>query len=154
MNEAARGRLRRTTSGRRPRKRTPSTTSQQLVWTCDECGRPIRDGDGWVTIGYADIRAYRVAAADWERRHPRGDGWRILSLGEYEDFPNPVRWHVWHRRCDPDITSEDYFIDIDRIRTVAQLLEWSSHLMEKTWFANTTWKDVLRGQANQLGRTG
>ncbi len=136
--------LRKGTTSTRQRK----AAADPLVWSCDECGKPIANGAGWITIRYSEIGAFRRAEAEWEKRHP--DSWAPINLGDLFDFPEPVRWHVWHRRCDPDVGSTDYAIDIERIRTVPQLLEWSSHLMEKTWLPSTTWKDVLRGQANRL----
>lgn len=125
--------------------------SEPLLWTCDECGKPVTDGDGWVTIDYAELNAYRDATADWEKAHPTPEhGLRCFSLTDLMELPDPVRWHVWHRACDPNIDSCDYCIDVERIRTAAQILKWTAHLMEKTWLPDTTWRDLLRGQAERL----
>ena len=148
MNEAARGRLRRTTSGRRPPKRTPITTPQTLVWTCDECGGPIKDGDGYITVDYADIREHRARVADWNGRHPRGT---IYSLAETFDYPMPCQWRVLHRGCDLNLESEDYWIAVERIRTPAALIHWAAHLGAKTWIQETTWTAILHRQADALG---
>lgn len=153
-NERPRRASRRTTSARRlpehtPRKQQP----QNLVWVCDECGKPVGDGAGWVTISYAEIGTYRRDEAAWEKKHcTNPHGFNVHRLSDLMELPEPVVWHVWHKACDPDIDSSDYFIHIERIRTVAELLEWTSHLMEKTWLPSTTWRDVLRGHAEGLRR--
>lgn len=101
-----------------------------LQWPCDVCGKPIADGDGLVTIHRDEIPSHRRAEVEWKRRGPRGE------------------WRLWHRGCDPDINSDDYFFRIERVRTVADLLDMTAHLSEKGW--DTNWPDVLRGQAERL----
>jgi len=132
------------TAGRRRESAAHARLVAPLVWECDACRGPVADGAGWLTIRYDDIGEFRRAEAVSERKH--SDGWNLLEL------PRPVVWHVWHKACDPDIGSSDYCIDIERIRSVADLLEWTSHLMENTWLPLTTWRDVLRDQANALRR--
>jgi len=148
--ESASGRSRRLTSDRPP-KRTPRSTQQTLVWRCDGCDEPIRDGAGFIGIPWAELRAYKSAEEAWDLEHRvRDDGWDIFTVAQLQSFPQRVRWRAFHEACDPDWLAPGYWIGVARIRTTAELLEWASHLAEKEWIFDTTWSDVLRGQAEAL----
>lgn len=55
---------------------------------------------------------------------------------------SPVRWRPWHRGCWRG--QERYAIDVERIRTLAQVCDWTAHLMGKAWLRYTDWPLVLR----------
>lgn len=60
-------------------------------------------------------------------------------------------WHAWHKACDPDLTSDPYWIAVERIRTRAELKEWTRHLGDKRWIDDTNWWAV---EACQFARIG
>lgn len=117
-----------------------------IVWNCDVCGTAIADDEGYVTASYREINAYPDLVVEWERRHPsQVEGWDVRSFTDYMDYPEPASWRVLHRACDPFPTSNDYWISVERIRTLEQVIGWTAHLMEsKQWIGNTTWTSVLR----------
>ena len=66
--------------------------------------------------------------------------WTPLNLTELNTIPGPARWHVYHRRCDPQTASQnDYWFDIERARTDRDLLAWTAHLLDKDWLRDTNW---------------
>ncbi len=115
----------------------------QIVWTCEKCGFPVEDNDGALHV---DVRLALKARRDVQAAkdaHP-DSAW---SLGELMAQPGPVPWEVHHSACDPRPDSDDYWIAVSRARSHAQLLNWTAHLMGKTWLENTTWDDVIRTAA-------
>lgn len=117
---------------------------QILVWLCDECGAPVEDGDGYLTVKYADIREYKRSHDAFDEAHRRPNGWVVYNLAELDEIAGLARWSVLHRNCDPDPESEDYWYAIERVRTYADLLERTAHLLGKTWLPTTTWHSILR----------
>jgi hypothetical protein len=131
--------------------------SQTIVWTCEACGQPIADGEGYVTVDYADIHAYEAAMRAWEDRvrakmpaEWRERGGLMFTGADLLDHPETVRWRMLHAACDPRPDSSDYCIAIERIRTTAEAFEWAAHMLEKGWLVHTNWADILRGVASQL----
>lgn len=116
------------------------TTSRRIEWRCNECRRPVADGEGWITIDMREVKAREAAYAEWEARHPGP----VVNLRELLELPDEVQWQVFHRECDPNIDATAYWFDIERCRTEAQLLDWCSHLLEKQWLSATAWDDFLR----------
>lgn len=117
------------------------STSPQITWLCDGCKKPVANGTGHMEVRYADISAYKKARAAWHDANPG----RMIHGGALLDFPDRARWHVWHKKCDPDPEEEFpvYWFDIERIRTHAQVLKWTAHLMGKRWFEDTNWDQVI-----------
>ena len=122
----------------------------EIEWTCEVCDQPIADDAGYVTASYSAINAYRDAERAWEEEHPKTGRFRIVPLTDYVSYPSRVRWSVLHQGCDPNPDSTDYWIGVERIRTAADVLGWSAHLLEKKWLSITTWSDVLYGIKKQL----
>jgi hypothetical protein len=120
-----------------------------LTWSCDVCKRPIPDDAGYITVPYAEIHAHREWNDEFdEMLRIRGNGGlAVYTLGELNGMPDRARWHALHRSCDPNLDSNDYWIGVERIRTYPQVLEWSAHLLSKTWITDTTWQDILRRAA-------
>jgi hypothetical protein len=125
----------------------------RVTWTCEVCGQPIADGEGYVAMSYAELHEYKPALKAWEERIAEAypGPWRAYPFSELHDHPSPVRWHVLHGRCDPRPEGDDYWIGTERIRTAADVISWSAHLLEKNWIQDTTWSDVLREVEGQLG---
>jgi hypothetical protein len=63
--------------------------------------------------------------------------------------PEPAHWHAWHLACDPEPDGGRYFIDVERIRTAWDVLDWTAHLTQKRWLADTDWFDVVRDIAHR-----
>ncbi|MFF3729094.1 hypothetical protein ACFYXM_01855 [Streptomyces sp. NPDC002476] len=58
--------------------------------------------------------------------------------------PDQVRWRAHHEGCDPQRSGSHYRISAGKLRTRADLLDWTSHLMEKNGLPVTGWRDLLR----------
>jgi hypothetical protein len=123
------------------------TGTRQLVWTCAGCGQPITDGTGYVHIDLAAVGATRRAVAKWKTDHEGPDRPIVMSLAEYRDYPSRARWLTHHAACDPSPDSEDYWFDVARAATHAQLLDWTAHLMGKIWLEHTDWANLIRTKA-------
>jgi hypothetical protein len=127
--------------------------AQTLGWARDECGQPIAEDQGHITCDYADTRAHRAAAAYWERRHNPPGKLNVHQLSPLLEYPQQVEWRVLHGKCDPRPDSTDYWIAVKRARTVAELLDLTTHLLEtKNWLSTITWNSILRRRTNALGQ--
>jgi len=120
-----------------------------LVWLCDACREPVENGGGWVTISYAEIGEHQrqdkiIDAAALARG---GGSWKIYNLADIQDS---VRWHVYHRECDPEPDGPDYWIEVSRIRTLPQLVHWTAHLLEKNWISDTNWNSILYRHSSKV----
>jgi hypothetical protein len=128
----------------------PMSAADRIDWRCDVCGGSVGDGDGWLSVLYADIHAYEQAEAAWEEAHIQpGDGLTFYSLEDLWTHPRPAPWSILHKGCDPDPHASSYWIGIERIRTPIQVIDWSSHLLGKVWLTSTTWRSVLRTALGQ-----
>lgn len=112
-----------------------------IEWRCAVCEAPVADGEGYLHVSFAAIDAREAALAERDREHPRG--LRVYTLAALLNGPKPVPWEVHHARCDPRSRSNDYAIEIERIRTTVDLLEWCAHLLEKVWLSETDWPALL-----------
>ncbi|PBC35027.1 hypothetical protein CJ179_50275 [Rhodococcus sp. ACS1] len=92
----------------------PNASTSRITHVCNECGRAVDDGDGYVHI-----------------RYPKPGDTRRLH------------WEIHHRRCDPNLDRYDYAIAVERVRTLVQLAHWTQHLGRKLWFPATDWPDLV-----------
>lgn len=117
---------------------------QLLAWTCEMCGEPIADGEGYVELPSSETQRYANEKREWEERHGGSPHGRLLDMGALFDLPDEPHWWAVHRACDPEPSGGGYWFDIERIRTYADVLGWTAHLMGKCWFADTDWDQLLR----------
>jgi hypothetical protein len=134
-----------TTLSRTPRL---TLTRGRLTWTCEVCDEPIANNAGYVTANYAEFGAHQ----DWhrefderKRREAEAEGKRFVGfrLSELDDSPPRARWRALHQGCDPDVGSTDYWIGVERCRTLPELIHWTAHLMGKNWIGSTDWDKLL-----------
>jgi hypothetical protein len=122
-------------------------SASRLLWHCDICRETVEDGNGWVTIDLTDVRRAERAQASWDDTHPGSMFGSDIS--DISDLPDDVPWHVYHESCDPNVAEEHlvYSLDINRIRSAAQVVFWQLHLSEKPWIGVTTWNEFVRSRA-------
>jgi hypothetical protein len=123
----------------------------RLKWNCDICRKAIGDGGGYVLADRAHANQRLRAIAEL----PRHEG--VVSLAELvderRDIPPLSRWHAYHNDCDPRPNAEDeYVIDVHRIRTLAELVQWNAHLSEKTWIGETDWYRFIQRRFGPYAR--
>jgi hypothetical protein len=145
------------TSGLRETRKLACTVSRvgRITWLCDVCGQPIKAKTGYVTVddGKA-LRQYGDAEEREFRREveARANGQiAFIELTEMLSWPDSVKWQALHHDCDPDPERGDYWFGVERVDTLARLLDWAAHLSEKNWIAQTDWDDLLRTVAAAAG---
>jgi hypothetical protein len=123
----------------------------RIAWLCEVCNNPIGGKAGYLTVDRE--RAMRQSSDEQERQQRwRDEGRLAIPLSEFLDAPGPVRWQVLHLDCDLDLERDgDYWFHIERADTSAKMLDWSAHLMGKTWLEETDWDSVLRRVATAAG---
>ena len=128
--------------------------TDRIVWACDECRKPIADGDGYVTVSYDDLAEHEADERDYDRRMDEkyGPGLRAVTGTDFLTGPGLVSWRILHRDCDSRPDGVDYWIGVERIRSQAQALEWCAHLLGKNWIQHTDWARIARLAAN-AGKT-
>lgn len=120
--------------------------SVTITWRCDGCGVAIEDGAGYIEIDSAAAQQQALERRQWHREN---DG-KMLSLSEIP-VPRPVPWRAWHRACDPDPDGGEYWFDVERIRNMAQFLDFYGHVSGKTWHSSTTLRDIRALFGNVYG---
>lgn len=115
-----------------------------LTWFCDHCGLPVGDGDGYIEVdrsaAFENKRVWQAAKKERTDEH----GWVMWGVQDLLQMPRPVRWHVCHQGCDPSPESDSYWIDVERVRTLAGLLDLHGHMSEKNWTKYTDFHDIRR----------
>ena len=127
----------------------------RIAWLCDVCGQPVKAKTGYLTVdsGRA-LRQYRDAEERefYREVDARVDGrFALIDLAEMLTWPEPVQWQALHHDCDPDPERGDYWFGVERVDSLAKLLDWSAHLMGKSWLDETDWDHLLRTVAAAAG---
>lgn len=118
---------------------------------CQICDKKITGEDGYLCVDW--IKAIATAEA-WEKFSRERDG-KIVSATSMWDVSQQhpeVKWHTYHRTCDPDPHSNDYWIGADRITTLAELLNWNQHLNGKGWTKHADWNAMLAAATKARAR--
>jgi hypothetical protein len=123
----------------------PQPAERRIVWFCQECRQPIRDDEGYVEVLFRDIQEYEARYAEWKAKKPN-----LIAVPAtyYFDCPQQARWRIHHRACDPESEQDGYWFGVERIRTHAEVLSWTAHLMEKNWLKHTDWIALIRSTLN------
>jgi hypothetical protein len=109
-----------------------------ITLTCEVCEKRVAGGDGYVIATWRDIREAEAAAAAWKQANPGP----MIGGGALLDYPDPARWHVYHRACDPT-PDEGCVIPASRAGDPVELLKRTAHLMGKDWLPHTDWDEFL-----------
>lgn len=122
----------------------PDPTRQRVEWICDVCKSPIDNTLGGVWISHDHIRKAM------EPQRPQS----LMTVSEImARLEDGSTWRITHDRCAPRDTLDDsYWLPVESLRTDTTLLNWTAHLLSKSWLPNTDWDDVIR-QAIE-GRVG
>jgi hypothetical protein len=128
----------------RPRThRVPKPTRPQIVWLCNVCGSPVADGAGYLEVDMRVVHQVEEAHRRFEEEQRDTSPWGAVDLGAFLDLPPGARWLAHHAVCDPDPEYSGYWFAIERARTHAHLLNWTAHLMSKTWLEFTNWNELI-----------
>ena len=111
------------------------TTNHDLQAICDDCGQPIPDGGGHVWVDHLE-------AADLAKKE-RTKVARTVSLSAVLSSTRVTPWRTHHHGCTTNSAST-YGIPVEELRTFADVLNWTAHLLEKPWLSGTNWYSMLR----------
>lgn len=123
----------------------------ELAWMCGVCRGLIKDGDGYLYVSGKEFYDYEEQCEIHEekRRKEYGDGIRsrMYDSVSIADIPKLVPWRILHGNCGEDESiSSLYWIGVERARTMAQILDWSMHMMEKNWLMSTDWASFIQSR--------
>lgn len=110
-------------------------SEQLLVWSCQVCGLPIADREGYVHVDALEANRRMIEARESERAR---NGRRSVSLADLLALPKDIPWQVHHTACAAQPDGPDYWIDVETIRRMDQLMSWSLHVTEKNWVNEAT----------------
>uniref|UniRef100_UPI003F497C95 hypothetical protein n=1 Tax=Streptomyces achromogenes TaxID=67255 RepID=UPI003F497C95 len=117
---------------------------RELTLICQGCRNRVSDDAGYLWAHTRDVHTVQREAREWGERHGSGSEDRLTDLHDFLDYPEQASWRAHHGRCDPDRDGGHYRIAVDQLRTRADLLGWTAHLMGKGWLCHTDWPDLLR----------
>ena len=114
-----------------------------MKWpACEVCGGPVLTRQGVLLITHSDLDRYESEESEWEAKHPTPKNGAItLNMADAAAFPRKVHWLWGHTGCLPP--DEMYWISANRLNTLGKALHWTLHLMGKSWFRKTDWRDVI-----------
>src|SRR5690606_17470373 len=118
-----------------------TTAPAALAWQCNSCHTPVADHDGYLYVLFGDVTRTREAAEQWEASREDDEA---STLAEVLNYPSPAQWRVSHVDCELAPDDPGYLIPVERARTRARLLWWTSHLMGKTWLTHTNWEQLIK----------
>lgn len=122
---------------------------EPFEWRCHWCSASVADASGHVTVDSAGARAAMKANREREIADSNRDnlstlvGVDIVSLLQHTDKHPDLVWYTTHGGCDPRAETGDYWIDVARLRTLAQVLRLNADLSRKPWVAHTDWPEFL-----------
>lgn len=122
-----------------------------LTWWCDGCDSLIENGDGYIEVSYTEVHEAEAKWTEGKRAHSDEHGGEVWNMLDLMQMPQAVPWHAWHDKCDPDSGSNTYWIAIERVRNLAQLLDLHGHMGEKNWTKYTDFNDIRRQLPNLYG---
>ena len=110
---------------------------------CQVCRTTVSQ-DGYLGVSCAAV----AEARNGQRKHDayfaqktaeRGEiAGRMIEGDEWDLIPQPARWYILHRTCDPRPDSGDYQYGIERVDTFPKFLDFLAHVNEKGWVRNHT----------------
>ncbi|MGH3500338.1 MAG: hypothetical protein ACRDQA_05480 [Nocardioidaceae bacterium] len=103
--------------------RVAQVSHTDVVWTCRECGQPVLDGGGYVEV--SRVEAQRV---------------RDSALAE-PDGGDLAHWTAVHSRCNGQ--HHGYGVAVEGVRTFTGLAVYTADLVQRAWFHDTDWLQVL-----------
>lgn len=122
----------------------------RLVWTCDECHRPINAGDGYVWVSQSNAAKAMDDLQEWE---DRARGVQFLTRYDLENIPQRVSWHAHHRSCDPELHDVHYWYDVSRLNTWEGIFDFLAHVTSKEWVTRgTDVPTLLRSIGRRFGK--
>ncbi|KXF51065.1 hypothetical protein AXA44_15465 [Rhodococcus sp. SC4] len=138
-----------TNGGNTPNTNHDTDSTVRITYYCDECHRPIEDGDGYVHLAYPPAQA-----DEGEGKATESGGFLMVTAATIKlEVPKPPpptttvptrHWETHHRRCDPHPNRDDYWYAVERMRTLVDLAHRTKHLSEtKRWFPTTDWPDLV-----------
>lgn len=139
------------------------TTGTALIWVCEICDAVIEDDDGYIELPRSERRRHSDAMQEWESLRPEVDPdataferlkASLITPEQLLSMPPKAHWWAIHRSCDPDVNSGSYWIDVGKVRTQADVLRWTAHLMSKRWLIDTDWRQLIECVASDVSSDG
>ncbi len=163
----------------RQRKRPPATFAERHInWMCELCGEPIDTTagkePGYLQIKTSEATRWHSQTREWHHEYPDGEfvpgshpgGLRMANMRAVGAKPKPMHWEIVCQPCDSERNAkresdglapdgEHYWVDLARVKTPGNFLEWTAHLMEKVWVRDhTDWLHLTAKVAGWLGSKG
>lgn len=120
------------------------TAATYIKWDCDHCGGAISDDAGAIGVSEPDLRRHETELDAWQAK--RATFGLVTPGALLITYPEPARWLAYHfdDECVFDEVGSCYEIPVERIRTPAEALGWTAHLMGKRWLSQTNWESIIR----------
>jgi hypothetical protein len=124
-------------------------TVSVLLYRCNHCGQVVTGSSGYIHVSIREAYESRTAWKSFkDAKKESGDfAW---SGPELMSLPEPARWRIHHRKCDPTRDEDGYyFFEVGRADTYEKLLAWTAHLLSKDWLEHTDWSQFLYGRISR-----
>lgn len=125
-------------------------------WVCQECGKPIENGAGYVDVINTNSKLGKIGGdpryaspdpdiqvppdENKEKSNPALNFISAEELVKRGAAPQNIGFRVTHTKCGPDT---GYNIDLKRARTLAEWCSWVLHVSGKTWMGKEDTRRML-----------
>jgi predicted GIY-YIG superfamily endonuclease len=122
--------------------------SVDIWWQCDHCSRTA----AWLVVPMAEWKRSQAHRVEWHWPESGSSHERLqASLISGVELYAADRRMAWRFRCEEhqeayEPESVVYEILLARLRSEKDLLEMTAHLLEKDWFHESNWSNVLRAR--------
>jgi len=116
------------------------TPEGKIEWLCDACSGVIADEDGAIWCDAVAGQGREEEILKWHESHTGA-----VPIDQFLDAPGDLEWASLHFACFAEGKCGPYSIEVERIRSLADVLVWSNHLLGKTWISTATnWGLIMK----------
>lgn len=135
------------------------TQTAHLRAVCFTCLQDIAGNRGAIHVPYADIHTRADADREYKRQRTEEPS-LVVDMAALFSLPPLAQWQVHCDTCNPHkgshggLCADCYWIGINRCRTWPQLITFTTHLADKTWFKATNWMSFIETIARGTSDVG
>ena len=110
----------------------------EILWECDVCKTAVEGHAGSLWVSMAGVAEAEAERRRWEADNPGP----VYTGADLLHLPTRAHWRVTHHVC-AGATASAYEIGLHRIQTFGHVVNWTAHLMGKSWLSHTDWEYLL-----------
>lgn len=121
--------------------------SKLTKFRCQECGKHLKGKEGVIQVDERMAITYDSRLEKWREEREdctkTGFGWMEKGSALFDETrPSRAEWGIYCIECGPQ--DNLYWFEVGRFDSETKVIDWTLHLLEKSWLSNTDWTDFVR----------